>query len=438
MAMSARFKARWLMFAFLFAFGVLAYIQRTSIAVAAERMMPELGLTQLQIGWLLTAFLVSYTACQVPAGLFGARLGARRIFPVMVLGAFAATVLTPLAALLMSGTALFVMLLFLRTLLGVAQAPTRPVSSGVIEAWFPAGKWALPQGLQVAGLCLGSAITPPLIAWLMQTFGWKAALWWSSLPALPLIAWWWWYARDTPQEHRSVSSAELHELAAASASSSASSARRVSWKEVGVVLRDRNILLLACSYACMSYVFYLLTFWSFLYLVQERRFTVLESGGLATFPFLAAAAGAALGGGLTDRLCAQWGIRWGFRAVPLLGLPLSGLLLLLSVKTSNPYWAVAGLSLAFAAIELAEGAYFAAAISVARSRTMAAIGVVNCGGGIGGIIGTPLVASLSSNHRWTTAFATGAALAVISGLLWFRIDASRRLATLEPAPLVLA
>jgi hypothetical protein len=38
--------------------------------------------------------------------------------------------------------------------------------------------------------------------------------------------------------------------------------------------------------------------WSFLYLVQERHFTVLESGWLASLPPLGAALGAGIGGGL--------------------------------------------------------------------------------------------------------------------------------------------
>jgi hypothetical protein len=67
---------RWRILAMLFAFAFVGYVQRTSVAIAAERMMPLLGLNQVQVGWLLTAFLVGYTIFQVPGALVGHWLGA--------------------------------------------------------------------------------------------------------------------------------------------------------------------------------------------------------------------------------------------------------------------------------------------------------------------------------------------------------------------------
>ncbi len=64
------------------------------------------------------------------------------------------------------------------------------------------------------------------------------------------------------------------------------------WK----LLKNRDVLVLALSYLCMNYVFYLLSTFVFLYLVQERHFTLLESGWLASVPPLAAAAGCGVGG----------------------------------------------------------------------------------------------------------------------------------------------
>ena len=312
----------------------------------------------------------------------------------------------------------------------LAQAPLYPISTGVLEAWFPVGQWGFPNGLQAAGFQLGSAVTPPLIAILMETIGWKNALLWTSLPTLGLIALWAWYGRDTPRDHPGVRAVEHEELRANAA---AVAPARISRSALLRVLGNREVLLLALSYLAMNYVFYLLTFWCFLYLVQERHFSVLESGWLASIPYVAAAIGAGFGGQLSDRLVARWGLRVGYRALPLVALPLAGLLLFASVKAANPYWAIVGLSLAFASIELTEGAFGAVTISVARGNSMAAFGVVNTGGNLGGIVGTPLVAALSAGHAWTAAFLTGSAFAVVSGLLWLWIDASRVIGA-DPAP----
>ena len=73
-----RVRVRWKIFAFLFGFGFMAYLQQRGITVAAYQMMPLLGLSQMQIGWLETALLIGYTAMQFPGGVLGQRLGARR------------------------------------------------------------------------------------------------------------------------------------------------------------------------------------------------------------------------------------------------------------------------------------------------------------------------------------------------------------------------
>src|SRR6266403_3614436 len=53
-------RIRWRIFSFLFGFGFIAYVQQKTITVAADRMMPELNLSQLQIGLLEQAFVLGY------------------------------------------------------------------------------------------------------------------------------------------------------------------------------------------------------------------------------------------------------------------------------------------------------------------------------------------------------------------------------------------
>jgi MFS transporter, ACS family, glucarate transporter len=160
----------------------------------------------------------------------------------------------------------------------------------------------------------------------------------------------------------------------------------------------------------------------FLYLVQERQFSVLESGWLASTPPLAAALGAGVGGLFTAAACVRLGNRWGYRVMPLIAMPIAGGLLLLSVNAANPYWAVAGLALCFAAVELNEGAYWGAAMTVGRGDTMAVSGIMNTGGNLGGIIGIPIVGYLSGEHLWHAAFVLGAVFSVVSAAAWIWIE----------------
>jgi len=412
---------RWWIFLYLFGFGFVAYFQQRGITVVSYQMMPQLHLTQDQIAWLLWWMLLGYTVLQFPGGVIGQRLGARRMLVIISLLAFAATLSTPLLPLLLTGSALVVALRGAQLLLGAAQGPIFPVSTGVFETWFPARQWPLVQGLQSMGLQLGAALTPSLIAPLMSSFGWQRALAWSSLPVLALIGGWAWYGRNTPAEHPAVSEAELAELGPRAERVD----QAISWRGVWELMKNRDVLALTASYVCMNYVFYLIANWSFLYLVQERHFTVLESGFLASTPPLAAAIGAGLGGQLASVLGERYGVRIGLRIIPLVSLPAAGVLQFAAVDASNPYLAVVALALCFGAVELNEGPYWAAIMHLGRSDSMAAGGLLNTGGNLGGLIGTPIVGYVYHYLGWTPCFLIGAAFAAASAALWLVVDPTR-------------
>ena len=416
-------RVRWRIYAFLFTFGFIAYFQHLGLTVAAERIMPELGFSQVQLGWLEWAFVLGYAAFQFPGGVIGQRLGARLMFTLISTIAFLATVLTPLAPALLNGMALFVVLLGLQLLMGLAQGAIFPVSSGVMETWFRPERWALIQGLQSMALQLAAAATPPVVAYLMSTLGWQQALFWPALPAVVVIVLWAWYARNSPQEHPSVTPEELAELGKEPPPAPPA---KVDWRRLRLLIANRSIALATLSYVCMNYVFYLISNWCFLYLVQERHFNLLQGGWLAVFPPLAAAAGAGLGGKLVSVMCTRFGNKWGFRLVPMVALPVSGLLLLVTVNLNNPYGAVAALALAYGIVELCEGPFWGGTMFIARADTMAATGVLNTGGNIGGLIGIPIVAYLSQHGLWTWAFIIGAFFSVLGALAWLGIDADER------------
>lgn len=414
---AAAFRIRWRIFSFLFGFGFLAYVQQKTITVAADRMMPDLGLSQFQIGFIEQAFVVGYAIFQMPGGIVGQRLGARLTFVVIGLAAFAATIATPIVPEFFSGTTLFAVLIAVQLLLGLSQGAIFPVSAGVFEAWFPPNRWAIVQGLQTMGLGLGAALTPPLIVSLMMGLGWQQALVWASLPALVLIAGWGFYGRNSPREHPSMSQQELDEIGSQPQAHSS-----ISVKQLLALVANRNVLLLFISYMCMNYTFYLLSNWVFLYLVQERHFSLLESSWLATAPPLAAAFGAGVGGVLTSALTARFGNRLGFRILPLAALSSSALLLLVAVNASNAYVAVAALAACFGAVELTEGAFWGAGMTVGRGDTMAVCGFMNTGGNLGGIICLPIVGYFADHHEWRTTFVIGIGFAIVSALSWLGIN----------------
>jgi ACS family glucarate transporter-like MFS transporter len=59
---------------------------------------------------------------------------------------------------------------------------------------------------------------------------------------------------------------------------------------------------------------------------------------------------------------------------------------------------------------------------IARGDTMSASGLLNTGANIGGLVATPIVAYLSGQHAWSTAFAIGSLFAFAGAAAWLFVD----------------
>jgi ACS family glucarate transporter-like MFS transporter len=416
-----KIRVRWWIFVLMSSFAMMSYIQRQSVAVAADHIMPALHLTQMQIAWLNASFTAAYAIAQLPGGLLGQRLGGRWTYVLVGVVGLLATLATPVLPMLLAGGTLFIGLLVSQATLGLSQGPVFPVFAVVAEKWFPPRRWALVNGAVSSFMNLGGAITPVFIVVLTEHFGWQGALLWVGVPVFLLTVFWAWYGRDTPREHPSVTADERAEVIEDGGQPPPMTLRRLAG-----IIGNRDIALLTASYCAMNYAFYLISFWSFLYLVQVRHFSGLESGLVGALPWVGAGIGAGIGGGLADWLAERFGARWGYRLVPMLSLPTAGLLLLLTTHVATPYAAVAALSLAFLAVELNEGPYWAAAMRVARVDTGAATGVLNTGANLGGLVSQPIVGLLSGAGLWSGAFFSGAVFAILAGVAWLWIDADRQ------------
>jgi MFS transporter, ACS family, glucarate transporter len=416
---------RWRMLALIFASSFVAYLLRTNMSVAGERMMGDLGLTQVQLGVVLAAFAWSYAAFQFPGGVWNERVGARRALTIIALLWGVCNLLIGLvpARSLASPALIMGALIVLRALMGAAQAPLFPATGGAMTCdWFPVTGWAFPSGLSNAGLTLGAAATGPLIAWLMVTFSWRQSFVLTAPLAFVLAAVWWWYVRDRPGQHPHVSREELALIDRDRPASFMEPAPPGMWKRM---LSDPQIALLSASYFCSNYVFYFFFNWLFIYLVENRGFKILESGYYASAPWISGAIGALVGGIVCDRMSVRLGKRRGHRWVAMAGLALAGALILAAAVASAPLVAVLLLSLCLGVQQMTEAVFWSAAISVSGKHSSSACGVMNTGGNIVGGVGALLVPLTVSALGWPAALASCAAFAGVGALLWCGIRADR-------------
>jgi ACS family glucarate transporter-like MFS transporter len=100
MTHAAPTRIRWRIAALLCAISIVTYIDRVNISVTARQMMPALGLTDLQMGQIFSAFVFGYALCQIPGGWLGDRWGAKRVLTLAIIWWSVFTALTAVAAVL--------------------------------------------------------------------------------------------------------------------------------------------------------------------------------------------------------------------------------------------------------------------------------------------------------------------------------------------------
>src|ERR1019366_8353592 len=130
---------------------------------------------------------------------------------------------------------------------GVSEASTYPVAARAIADWLPPTARAQANAIVITGAMLGSAVTPPLIAWAMTNLGWRQSFYVTSVLAFVIAGVWWVLVRDHP------SGASVP----GTSRGAPSNAAPASW---GKLLRDRNIVLLSLSYFAEGYVLYIFVF----------------------------------------------------------------------------------------------------------------------------------------------------------------------------------
>ena len=416
--MTRRAGVHYWILALLTGFSLVSYMLRTNITVAAQFMKPELGLDDVQMGRIFSAFMLGYALFQVPAGVLGDRWGARAVLAASAAIWGVTTVLTGLVPgwLVGTGVAAFVSLLILRFTLGVAEAATYPVAAQAVANWMPLTQRTFANAVVIAGASLGIIAASPLVAWMMVAYGWRATFFATAALGFGIAVLWRWYATDRPADHRDISQEELATITAGRAD--APDASRTSWWHL---LRNRNLRLICLSYFLDSFVLFIFVFWFFLYLVEERGFSVLRGGIFNSLPYIFSLVMVPLMGRWCDGLSAHRGRERGRRAVAILCLCLSALFLLVGANVAAAMPAILCLSLSVGFLQSTEGPFWSSATDIAGRHAATAGGIMNTAGNLGGVVSTALAPVAVRSFGWAFTFAGCGVLLLVAGASWLFI-----------------
>lgn len=203
------------------------YIDRGNLATAAPLIKDELHLSATQLGFLLTAFFITYMPMQVAIGWLTDRFGAARVLAAGFI----------VWSLSMSATGLahtFALLVLLRLALGVGESVFFPASSAIVARCFPESSRGLANGVIMAGMSSGPAFGIFAGGLLIASFGWRAFFIAFGLASLVWVVPWLLIAQPRLVEQRA-------ELAARPPGTRA-------------ILRERSLWGASLGHFCVNYV----------------------------------------------------------------------------------------------------------------------------------------------------------------------------------------
>ncbi|KEZ20899.1 Sugar phosphate permease precursor [Sphingobium yanoikuyae] len=278
--------SNWAILALLAIGALIAFVDRTSIssALAVPSFKAHFQLTDVDRGWVNSAFFWSYALLQIPMGWIVDRYGVKTPYTICFVLWCAASAATGLVTTLAG-------LILMRLIVGAAEAVVVPASYRWIRNNFKEGQSGTAVGLYMLGNKFGPAIGAPVAAWLILAFDWRAMFVITGLVgAIWLLPWMLMVRNDLPK------AGEMVEVK-----------RKASAVSFGTIMASPLVWGTLVVNFCYNYfTFYCMT-WMPAYLVEQRGLSLEKMGLYSFFSFAGIAIVALVAGWSADRLIARGG-----------------------------------------------------------------------------------------------------------------------------------
>ncbi len=269
---------------------VVTYLTRSTLAVAAPTVLQELHIGAREYSWIVGAFqgaIMAQPVCGYLLDVLGLKIG-------FAIFAIVWSVVNMAHSLANSWQALA----WLRGLLGFSEGSANPAGMKATAEWFPAKERGLAGGVYNIGASVGSMVAPPLVAWAILAYNWRAAfLITGSLGLIWAVLWLLFY--QSPDRHPALSNGEREHISSGQEKYLQSDGSRPSLPKI---IAQRNFWGIALPRFLADPTWGTLSFWLPLYLSSVRHFDLKQIALFAWLPFLAADFGCIFGGLVAMRL----------------------------------------------------------------------------------------------------------------------------------------
>ncbi|MBA3812908.1 MAG: MFS transporter [Alphaproteobacteria bacterium] len=187
------YKKSWLIWGCAALFYCYQFMLRASPKVMAGDLMTAFQVDACTLGILTACYYNAYATLQVPAGSLMDYFKPRRVLTI-------AAIICSISTLLFSVADSVYVAAFGRTLMGIGSAMAFLSCLKLGTLWFPSHKLPLIVGLTVALGTVGGVSAGYPLAWLVDVYGWRHAMWLVAFIGFALAALGWMIVRDTPPQ----------------------------------------------------------------------------------------------------------------------------------------------------------------------------------------------------------------------------------------------
>src|SRR6185436_6592170 len=151
-------RVRYWVIVFAVTLAMIQYLDRVSIssAAAVPAIRRDLGLTEVQMGWVFSAFALAYAIFDIPGGYLGDWMGPRKVLMRVVVWWSFFTAATGWAWSYAS-------ILITRFLFGAGEAGCFPNLTKVFTTWLPPTERVRAQGILWMSARWGGAFSPLIV-----------------------------------------------------------------------------------------------------------------------------------------------------------------------------------------------------------------------------------------------------------------------------------
>lgn len=394
----------------LFLAGVINYLDRSALSIAAPFIQEDIHLTSTQLGIIFSSFSIGYAIFNFLGGMASDKFGAKMtLFVAMIVWSLFSG-----AIVLVVG---FASLIIIRIIFGMAEGPLASTINKMVNNWFPADKRASVVGLANSGTPLGGAIAGPIVGYIAISYGWKYSFIVIMIIGLIWAIVWFKVVKEKPEN------AKVDAPIANGGIAEELNDRDSVEHSLGLTyyLKQKTVLFTAFAFFAYNYILFFFLTWFPSYLIEARGLSVKDMSIVTVIPWILGFLGLALSGFVSDYIFKRFsskGILFSRKIILVTCLFLSAVCIGCAGLVTTTVGAVTLVGLSVFFLYFTGAIYWAIVNDVVEPKFVGSVGgFMHFLANTAGIIGPTLTGYLvDTTGSFSAAFLLAGGLAVIASL----------------------